>query len=422
MYQHHPHGRRLAVITNPLSSLVLIGLVCISVSVHQVNAFGPSASASRVSRASTNYITKSPSSTCLYISELDEPSQLLYQEQEKLIVSRGELEEQLIQENKKVSQLIASKVKVRGAGKAGGFGASSSTSKSKKSALKAESKTYQKTLLKDGVVRIDNVLSDKTAGALREYVYDLRLNAMQEIQDPSTSIRSLDRFANVLLKKDRCDLTIPFGDDIVYDALHQIIRESPVGQTFQGLLSDEAVLYELSCLMSDPGSQRQVVHPDTPFFANKEAVLYTCFIALQDVRLDMGPTTWYPGTHTGEAHAAFRDDASADAGADADAGASGKDQLLKTRQAVLGTLSKGSCAIFDSRCLHCGTANKSDDSRSLFYFSFKNCNIGYPGNPASIRKEIGAANVLLKDLERDLEGWSKGKAMPLLDELKKRSI
>jgi ectoine hydroxylase-related dioxygenase (phytanoyl-CoA dioxygenase family) len=161
-----------------------------------------------------------------------------------------------------------------------------------------------------------------------------------------------------------------------------------------------------------------VVHPDTPFFANKEAVLYTCFIALQDVRLDMGPKTWYPGTHTGEAHAAFRDDASASASA----GASGKDELLKTRQAVLGTLSKGSCAIFDSRCLHCGTANKSDDSRSLFYFSFKNCNIGYPGNPASIRKEIGAANVLLKDLERDLEGWSKGKAMPLLDELKKRSI
>ena len=127
---------------------------------------------------------------------------------------------------------------------------------------------------------------------------------------------------------------------------------------FQGLLTDEAVLYELSCLMSDPGSQQQVVHPD-PFFANREAVLYTCLIALQDVRLDIGLTTWYPGTNTGAAHEAFKGEAT-------------KDELLKTYPAVLGTLSKGPCAIYDSRCLHCGTANKSMNSRSLFYFSFKN--------------------------------------------------
>ena len=91
-------------------------------------------------------------------------------------------------------------------------------------------------------------------------------------------------------------------------------------------------------------------------------MLYTCFIALQDVRLDMGPTTWYPGTNTGAAHEAFKGEAT-------------KDELLKTYPAVLGTLSKGPCAIYDSRCLHCGTANKSMNSRSSFYFSiqkFKN--------------------------------------------------
>jgi len=308
-----------------------------------------------------------------------------------------------------ISSIIsAAKISIRGAGKAGGFGASSQSfsSKSKKSALKAEAKKHQKSLLQDGVVRIDNVLSDKTAAQLREFVYDLREKSMEEIQDPNSSIQPLDRFANVLLKKDRCDLTIPLGPSIVTEALNQVIRESAVGQTMAALLTDNAVLYELSCLMSDPGSQRQVVHPDTPFFADKEAVLYTCFIALQDVRLDMGPTTWYPGTHTQEAHDAFKNVAT-------------KDDLLKTRPAVLGTLKTGSCAIFDSRCLHCGTANKSMDSRSLFYFSFKSPDIGYPGNPASIRKEIGGANVLLKDLEGDLEGWSQGKGQPLMDGLEK---
>lgn len=385
-----------------LSLLLTIGL-CI---LQQVNAFAPV-----VSSCSSSSIS-STSRLSLVSEELVDvdPSQLLYQEQEKLIVTRGELEERLIAENKKVTQISAAKISIRGAGKAGGFGASSQSfsSKSKKSALKAEAKKHQKSLLKDGVVRIDNVLSDKTAAQLREFVYDLREKSMEEIQDPNSSIQSLDRFANVLLKKDRCDLTIPLvaGPSIVTEALNQVIRESAVGQTMAALLTDNAVLYELSCLMSDPGSQRQVVHPDTPVFENKEAVLYTCFIALQDVRLDMGPTTWYPGTHTQAAHDAFKNDAT-------------KDDLLKTRPAVLGTLKKGSCAIFDSRCLHCGTANKSMDSRSLFYFSFKNPDIGYPGNPASIRKEIGGANVLLKDLEGDLESWSEGKGQPLMEGLEK---
>lgn len=50
-------------------------------------------------------------------------------------------------------------------------------------------------------------------------------------------------------------------------------------------------------------------------------------------------------------------------------------------QTVLGLLPKGCCAIFDSRTLHCGGANRSDTSRALFYFTFKNPKIGDPGNP-----------------------------------------
>ena len=339
---------------------------------------------------------------------MSDVSNLLYLEQEKLIVRRGELEEEFM--SKTAKPLKPSKVKVRGTGSAGGFGKGGGAGgkSGKKAAFKAEGKTYSKILKRDGVVGIDNILSPKVADSLREYVYNLRQKSEEDVE--AGIVQPIQRFADVLLKKDRCDLTIPLGDDIVSDALDEALRNSAAGQTIASILSEDAVLYELSCLMSDPGSQRQVIHPDTPFIEGKGPVLYTCFIALQDVRLDMGPTTWLPGTHTAEAHEAFMD-------SDSSTGESRKDDLIRNKPAVLGTLSKGSCAIFDSRCLHCGTANKSMDSRALFYFSFKNPQVGYPGNPSSIRSELGTANISMKALEEDLELRSNGKGQPLIDRL-----
>lgn len=149
--------------------------------------------------------------------------------------------------------------------------------------------------------------------------------------------------------------------------------------------------------MSDPNSDRQVVHPDTPCQSrNEEPVLYTCFIALQDISLDMGPTTWLPGTHNLEIHQQFQNE-------------SQKDDLLKNRDAVLGTLRKGDCAIFDSRLLHCGGANISDKSRALLYFSFQNPKVVNVGNPPSIRPSmVGKWN--LKDLQKELELYGENKA------------
>mmetsp|Transcript_31582 Transcript_31582/g.46610 ORF Transcript_31582/g.46610 Transcript_31582/m.46610 type:complete len:383 (+) Transcript_31582:67-1215(+) len=339
---------------------------------------------------------------------MSDASDLLYREQENLIINRGELEEKLM--SQKLKPIKVSKVNVRGTGSAGGF---ASGGGSKKTSLKAEAKTHSIVLKRDGVVRIDNVLSSDVADRMREYAYKLRKTSQEEVE--AGTVRPLQRFANVLLKNNRCDLTIPLGDDIVSDALDELLRKCSVGQTISALLGEDALLYELSCLISDPGSQRQVFHPDTPFIDGKESVLYTCFIALQDIRSDMGPTTWLPGTHTAEAHEAFGDENdTASAGREE----SRKDELIRTRPAVLGTLPKGSCAIFDSRCLHCGTANKSKkDSRALFYFSFKNPQVGYPGNPASIRSELGSAEVTLKALEEDLEMRSRENKQPLIDQL-----
>lgn len=319
-----------------------------------------------------------------------------YAEQEALIVERGHFEETLITN---ISPLVAPKIK---GGKTGGFGKSLGNTK-------AEGKEFAKVLKKEGVVRIDNVLSSATADRVRDYLYALREQSEKEVQ--GGTIQPIQRFATVLLKKNRCDLTVPLGeDDVITQALEETLVKSPIGATISNIFGNQAVLHELSCLMSDSGSQRQVIHPDTPYIEGKDAVLYTCFIALQDVALDMGPTVWLLGTNNKQAHIEFKDEVAWD-------GESKKDALIRNTPAKLGLLQKGSCAIFDSRTLHCGTANTSGGSRALFYYSFKNAEIGHTGNPPSIRRELKEEEVSLGELMKDLKGFSKGKGTPLIDRL-----
>lgn len=328
----------------------------------------------------------------------------LYEVQEEMLVRRGILEEELMDGKGKMLEAN----KPRGVGSGGGFGGSKASSKS---SFSDEGKAHAAVLSEQGVVRIDGVLTNKVADQIREFVFDLRSTAATDVS--AGKLRPIDRFGDVLLKSNRCDLTIPLGPDIITQGLQQILCKSAVKHTIEELLSSEAILYELSCLISDPGSQRQNVHPDNPFLDNMpdEPTLLTCFVALQDVDMSMGPTVWIPGTHTKDAHSKFQDETLGYDGEE-----SAKDRLLRTSPYVLGLLKKGSCAIYDSRLLHCGSANRHEEkSRALFYFSFKNPKVGYPGNPASIRREIGDANLGLQQLYQELEGCKGGKKSPVIE-------
>jgi ectoine hydroxylase-related dioxygenase (phytanoyl-CoA dioxygenase family) len=245
-------------------------------------------------------------------------------------------------------------------------------------------------------------------------VFQLRQRAAGEVEEGR--VNQLHRFADVLLKTNRCDLTLPLTDEIC-DALATVLVNSPVGAVLESEFGQGAGLSELSCLISDPGSQRQVVHPDTPW-REEGAVLYTCFVALQDVDLDMGPTVWIPNTHTEDAHAQFKDE---QPDGDGDDGESPKDRLLRTAPAVLGMLPAGCCAMYTSQVLHCGTANKSRNgtSRALFYFSFKKPTVGYPGNPGSIRPEL-VNQLTLGVLMKDLKSFQRGKRCPQLEAISSR--
>jgi ectoine hydroxylase-related dioxygenase (phytanoyl-CoA dioxygenase family) len=363
----------------------------------------PSTTGSCWSPTSSSCRSSSRSSSALHVVDpagvgTTDASDMLYKEQENILVERGEFEGTLMADTH--TPIVANVVK--GAGSSGGFGGGG---KSPKQQLKTQGKAHAAVLRRDGVVRIDNVLPADQADQVREFAYDLRQVSEGEVS--RGEVAANQRFANVLLKENRCDLTIPLGSKVIADALYNMLLESAVGQTMQTLLGPDAILYELSCMMSDPGSQRQVVHPDTPCVnENDDPVLYTCFVALQDVQLDMGPTTWLPGTHTVDNHRLFRDESIPE-----DSQETNKDKLLRTQPSVLGLLPKGSCGIFDSRLLHCGGANTSQTSRAIFYFSFKNHKVANAGNPGSIRMEY-ISKFALSELEKELTLYAKGKDSP----------
>jgi TPR repeat protein len=163
------------------------------------------------------------------------------------------------------------------------------------------------------------------------------------------------------------------GAPLVQEAMRELLA-GVAGTVVARAVGEDATLYELAALVSEPGAPRQPVHPDNPY--QDAAPLLTCFVALQDISIDMGPTTFLPRTHTKEAHASF------------DASTAARDALLCETPARVALLRAGDCALFDSRTLHCGGAN-TDATRAVFYFSFRNARATAPvGNVGSMRADV----------------------------------
>ena len=135
--------------------------------------------------------------------------------------------------------------------------------------------------------------------------------------------------------------------------------------------------YELASLVSDPGSQRQVVHPDTP--ARSRRSLVTVFVALQDVAPEMGPTVFLPRTHTREAHATLSD-------------VGRKDALLASAPSARAMLSAGSAAVFDAQLLHAGQVGARPHAQGDGAFGRRiHPNRFFPARPFSVRCQMRAA-------------------------------
>jgi ectoine hydroxylase-related dioxygenase (phytanoyl-CoA dioxygenase family) len=203
-----------------------------------------------------------------------------------------------------------------------------------------------------GLCRVNGVLSDGVVDTLLAHVNGVLADACSRI-----AVDEKD-FAPVLSPSQRWDLKLALTPPVIA-ALSQAL--GPLKDVCGELLGSEAVLFECAALVSDPQAPRQPVHPDTAYHLHQGPAVLTVFIALQDVHENMGPTIFLPCTHTREAHAAFNDPSEA----------SGKEALLSRSPKQLGLLDSGDAIIFDSRLLHCGSANESEARRVIFYFSFK---------------------------------------------------
>ncbi|CAE8659232.1 unnamed protein product, partial [Polarella glacialis] len=87
-------------------------------------------------------------------------------------------------------------------------------------------------------------------------------------------------FGNVRCRFHRRELKLPLGKDI-QEALECLAASA--GELMSQRVSTEGRLFELSCLVSDPGADRQPLHPDTLCGgAAGCAPLLTILVALQD--------------------------------------------------------------------------------------------------------------------------------------------
>ncbi len=340
---------------------------------------------------------------------------LLYQDQQNAMLRRALVEEEILLSTNKQGELLAPKLKIPPQKSGTGFGATNTNNNNKgKTPLERLAEAQAKVVHKEGVLRIHQALSAKTADKLREYVLEQQQIAAERTEQDIGMSKAFYGVENQ--RKNRCDLQLSLlrggfaadhgGDPsllveseshILADSLQELLgTKGSLRYIYENLVTKKGEFYELASVITNPGSLRQQIHPDLPF--QEEAPLYVIFLALQDVNENMGPTTFLLRTHTKKQNEMFNDP-------------SQKDEQLQKANSRIATLHKGDAVLFDARILHCGNANdlETGSTRALFNFSFRNPKVsnslGYEG---SIRPGYcGAMN--LGDISEILLEYEGGK-------------
>jgi hypothetical protein len=311
-------------------------------------------------------------------------SELLYQDQQEAMLRRALREEELLSENKEPKELEAAKLKAGPAKSGTGFAKAGVMDEGTRLAVE-----QAKVMKRDGVLRINNALSAEVASKLRQHILDQQTIAVKETERDARA--SKQYFGVEQSRKNRCDMHLSLSrggiqttsgensdsageENILADALQELLSSGgTLRPLYEALVSTEGEFYELAGIITNPGSNRQMVHPDLPF--QKNSPLYVIFLALQDVTDDMGPTSFLLKSHTEKTINIF------DSG-DMEA----KDEQLRKADCQLSTLKNGDAVVFDARILHCGGANDVDKggTRVMLNFSFRNPkvqgNLGYKGS------------------------------------------
>ena len=213
-------------------------------------------------------------------------------------------------------------------------------------------------LASNGIIRFRSLLSPEICD---ECLKRINAELILADHDKRTGTYDLSGFGKVHSRSARYDMYLE-NDGIYHDALKDMLRRGSTLERLFGLLFSglPSVFHEFSALVSDSGSSRQPIHPDSKYTA--KPILYSCFVALQDVDETMGPTWFLPSTHTEASHGQYNNSNSGD-----------KNAFLTSCEYRKATLRKGDVAVMDSRTLHCGGPNVSESSRRvLMYFTLRN--------------------------------------------------
>ena len=189
--------------------------------------------------------------------------------------------------------------------------------KNVKSSELKESDTYR------GVQRINGLLSRDICEKLNDYINEEFDNGR------------LKPIGSLTYAKNRYDMALE-KEGIVSDVMNTLSIKN---------------IKEVAVIISEPGATMQPFHPD--FY---DTDLHTCFIALQDITEDMGPTQLIPNTNDEETNKRYDDEKRIG-------------YPLKNPN-VLGVMNCGDALIYDVRTIHRGTENKSSKRRNLFYVTY----------------------------------------------------
>ena len=316
----------------------------------------------------TNPISISGQRNLVAVSVTFSASDLLYQDQQNAMLRRAQREEELLRSEEgkgSYERLSCPKIKpFQNVSSGTGFGGKNS----KISPERRQAKDRAKILKRDGVMRMDNVLSDGVADKLREHI----LRRQQTVdrlteEDPKLSMMY---YGVENSRKNRCDLHLslmPSSDDgdadghVMADVMYELLSgdEGSLTMLYEELVTKKGEFYEVAGIITNRGSDRQMIHPDLPFQV-KACPLYVVFLALQDVSEEMGPTSFLLKSHTQKQNDIFFS-----------GNTELKDEQLINANCRLATLNKGDAVIFDARVLHCGGANDGS-CRIMFNFSFRN--------------------------------------------------
>lgn len=194
-------------------------------------------------------------------------------------------------------------------------------------------------LMRDGVVRISDVVSPEQCAALKAHILELRDSPPPAVPDLGCVVGTRLRFT-APIRVDlgyRDDLLLPLQDPmvshtlgVVLDALAPLLKrcagplltldtELDAGgsrrrgaSVVAGDDEDDLELVELAALIARPGAGHQTAHGDfrrgatEPGNVDRLPPRLVTFLYLQDTpSVEHGPTMFVPGTNTAEAHQRF---------------------------------------------------------------------------------------------------------------------